>query len=267
MKPDTVQELIAQCGSGSPEQQSHALMDLVAARAVQAVPAIVPLLGATELTVRANAVYALGALGAEHVDTAGPALVVLLEDPEPLLRSEAITALGILAYQPAAERIAGLLEHDPDPLVRAEAAETLGDMGAVESVPALHTALARDADEAVRTYAANAIGLIGEPPSHAVLQECLSSETSVHVKAEILGARYRLNDTAALPPLLAIFDTADQDLAACLLNLLEDLLTRRQPPALAADVGAIGAVLDKVAAREPGLQPHVEQLRVYLARA
>jgi HEAT repeat protein len=267
MKSDTVQELIAQCASGKPEQQSLALMDLVAARAAQAVPAIVPLLGAADLTVRANAVYALGALGAEHVDVAGPALVMLLEDPEPLLRSEAITALGILAYQPAAERIAGLLEHDPDPLVRAEAAETLGDMGATPSVPALHTALARDPDESVRTYAANAIGLLGEPPSHAVLQECLAKEDSVHVRAEILGARYRLGDTAALPPLLAIFGTADEDLSACLLNLLEDLLSRRQPPALAADAAAIRAALEQVARREPDLQPQVEQLRVYLPRS
>lgn len=267
MNPDTVQQLIAQCGSGNPEQQSHALMDLVAARAEEAVPAIVPLLGAGELTVRANAVYALGALGARHVDTAGPALLALLEDPEALLRSEAITALGILRYHPAAERIAALLEHDPDPLVRAEAAETLGDMGAFEIVAALHTALARDPDESVRTYAANAIGLLGDPPSHAVLQECLSGEESVHVKAEILGARYRLGDTAALPPLLALLGTNDQDLIACLLNLLEDLLTRRQPAALATDAGALAAALDQVTARLPGTQAHVDQLRAHLPRS
>lgn len=267
MKPDTVEELIAQCGSGSAEQQSHAIMELVAARAAQAVPALLPLLGAAENTVRLNAVYALGALGSSHVDAVGPALVALLRDPEPVLRTEAITALGLLAYRPAAQPLAELLHEDTDAQVRAEAAEVLGDLGDADVVPALHTALARDPDESVRTYAANAIGLLGEPPSHAVLQECLSGEASPHVQAEILGARYRLGDAAALPPLLGMLGTADEGLGACLLALLEDLLTRRLPPSIVGDAPAIETALDKANTRVPALQPHIAQLRHYLPRA
>jgi HEAT repeat protein len=267
MKPDTLQELIAQCDSDDAEQQSHALIELVTARATQAVPAILPLLDATDQAVRVNAVYALGALGREHVGTVGPALVALLGDPDPLMRSEAMTALGMLAYRPAAQPIAELLQHDVDAQVRAEAAEVLGDLDDTDVLPGLHAALARDPDESVRTYAANSIGLLGEPPSHAVLQECLTNEASPHVQAEILGARYRLGDAAALPPLLALLHAADEGLGACVLELLKDLLTRRVPPAIASDAPALATALAAVSARVPALQQQVAQLRHYLPRA
>ncbi len=195
------------------------------------------------------------------------AVEALLQDEDYLVRSRAIAALGYLAYQPAAPLIATLLQEDPDELVRAEAAETLGDLGARAALPALQAALAQDPDESVRAYAAIAIGLLEDPASPAWLQERQADEPSLRVQVEILGARYRLGDTAALPPLLALLATADEDLATRMLNVFDDLLTRRPLPAVRADAAAIEAALDAVGARAPILQGHVEKLRDHLPRA
>ncbi|ACY15282.1 HEAT repeat domain-containing protein [Haliangium ochraceum] len=260
MNEASTSRLLSTCRNGTSGEQNEALMELVHRNAHEAVPVIVDLFSSPDAAVRSNAAYAVGQLGASCRELAGSALLRLLQDGDASVRSDAIEALSGLQYEPAIGPIAALLQSDPEPLVRAEAAETLGDLGTDESLGALETALQRDPHDDVRGYAANAIGLLGSNAHLAILVEQCARERSLRVQAELLGARHRLGEPGALALLLDLLDTADEHLATVILNILEDLRTRKPPPGMGLDEELIRRALVAAGGRFPILQPHVEQL-------
>ena len=57
----------------------------------------------------------------------------------------------------------------------------------------------------------------------------IKSENSLRVKAELLGARYRLGAKEDINLFLDLLENANEDLATALLNILTDLIDRKQP--------------------------------------
>ena len=258
MNKQTVEILLDNCDSNNQSRQAEAIIDLVDARVYEAVPKILKLLNSTEVAIRSNAVYALGYLGIEKVETVGTALIPLLKDPEELVRSETVEALGELGYTPAVAPIEYILRNDPSALVRASAAETLGYLENPEAIASLELSLLdADEDRAVRGYAANSIGLLGTSQLLPQLEKYLKLELPLPVKAELLGATYWLGAKEDLSLLLSLLDNTDELLATIILNILTDLTAREPQPNLTKDAPNLERVLMDIARRFPstGNQP------------
>jgi HEAT repeat protein len=259
MQDTQIAVLIEKCASGDPQEQVSALQALVKMKANSAIPMILELLHSSDEDVRFCAAEALGDLGANEIESVGSALINLLTDSEYLVRSGATDSLGILGYKPARNLVESLLLNDPAPLVRASAAETLGDLGDTEALNSLKLAM-QDSDTAVRSYAANSLGLLGTPELLPQLQTYLESEKSLSAKAEILGAKYRLGAKKDINSFLNLLENADQDLAMQMLNVLKDLIERKQPSALAEDAFRISEVLTRLSVRFTLLSSQVRGL-------
>jgi HEAT repeat protein len=212
-------------------------------------------LASPDPAVRADAIRRIAA--DDDPSHAGPAIAALLTDGDELVRAEAADAVGQLGYQAAVDVVRGLLRSDGSALVRAAAAETLGDLGQPAALAELVGAL-DDEDSAVRGYAANAIGLLGTASMLPVLDLRLGVEPVPSVRVELIGGRYRLGAPDALAELIAVLDAMDLDLGYNVLNVWDDLTSRRQPAALAQDAPDIAAALDRVAVRLPELRGHAE---------
>jgi HEAT repeat protein len=263
MNKQSIQTLLDDCGSDDPALQAEAVIELVDAQAYVAVPEIVKLLTSPDPSIRSSAAYALGYLGSQAVETVGPVLLNLLTDPEVIVRSDVVEALGGLHYIPAVEHIKYSLQNDNEPLVRASAAEALGEIGDNQALATLELSL-KDSDESVRAYAANSIGLLGTSQLVPELETYLQSEHSLRVKAELLGAMYRLGATEQLNQLISLLNNADEHLATCILNLLTDLTERQVPATLADDAPKICKSLTGIVERFPILSSHVEEIAIQL---
>jgi HEAT repeat protein len=259
----SIQTLLDDCSSDDPALQAEAVIELVDAQAYVAVPEIVKLLTSPDPSIRSSAAYALGYLGSHAVETVGPVLLNLLNDPEVIVRSDVVEALGGLHYIPAVEHIKYSLQNDNEPLVRASAAEALGEIGDNEALATLELSL-KDSDESVRAYTASSIGLVGTSQLVPKLETYLQSEHSLRVKAELLGAMYRLGATEHLNQLISLLDNADEHLATCILNLLTDLTERQVPATLADDAPKIYKSLTGIVERFPILSSHAEEIAIQL---
>jgi HEAT repeat protein len=213
---------------------------------------------------RADAIRALAA-GGEPAQV-GPLIAALLADSDELVRAEATDVLGELGYGPALDAIRALLRADRSALVRAAAAESLGDLGQPSALVELVGALDDD-DAAVRAYTANSVGLIAGPESIPSLELRLGVEPEPSVRVELHGARYRLGAPGALAELIALLDGMDLDLGYNVLNVWDDLISRRKPSTLEADALAIVAALTRVGSRISELRGHANSLAVQLATA
>lgn len=261
MDKQTVELLLDNCDSDDLSRQAAAIINLVDAEVYEAVPKIIKLLNSNEVVVRSNAVYALGYLAIEEVETVGPALMPLLKDPEELVRSETVEALGELGYTPAVAPIENILRNDPSALVRASAAETLGYLDNPEAIKTLELSLLdKDEDRAVRSYAANSIGLLGTSQLLPVLENYLKLELPLSVKAELLAARYWLGAKSELDRLLSLLDDADELLATIILNILTDLKEREPAPNLTKDAPNLERVLSAIGLRFPLMRHHAESI-------
>lgn len=89
-----------------------------------------------------------------------PFLVDALDDPD--WRANAVMALGDLGATDTVPAITPLLE-DTDPEVRLFAAQALGRLGGVEAAPRLRELAFDDENERVRMWAATALADLGDP--------------------------------------------------------------------------------------------------------
>ncbi|MFN5066456.1 MAG: HEAT repeat domain-containing protein [Aphanizomenon sp.] len=263
MSESKIDSLLKQCSCGESSLVIEAIQELIDLKAYSAVPTIVALLSSDDIVIRFTAAEALGDLGKLNPEFVGKELVKLLVDSEAIVRAEAVDSLGILTYTAAIAPIMFLLKNDPDPLVRASAAETLGDLGQEEAIAAIFVALV-DTDESVRAYAANSIGLLGTPTLLPKLAAYIKSENSLRVKAELLGARYRLGAKEDINLFLDLLENANEDLATALLNILTDLIDRKQPLYLPESYFSMTEVLTKLSDIFPILSPQINGLIVQL---
>jgi HEAT repeat protein len=248
-----VASLISLSRHGSPMERSAAIADLEELGIRESVPALLELLGYPDAGVRANLAQALGRLGGEGV---GAALLTLLADDDALVRMKAAESLGELRHGAGLAALRSTLARDSDPLVRVHVVEALGDLQDPEALPSLLNAL-DDPDEQVRAYAADAIGRLGSDAVLDALLARVATETSVFATAFLMAACYRLGDDRSLPALVQLSETADDLLAATILNLAVELAT-------AENARNLKDLIRPVARSRPSLRPEVESLMARL---
>ena len=101
-------------------------------------------------TVRAAVIGAIAKLLQETPDDKSfQILMDALDDPDEMIRCEAISSLGNLAYQPAVEKLIGLLHHGESE-TRKSAALALMKMGDRTALEPLNAALDAESDEALK---------------------------------------------------------------------------------------------------------------------
>lgn len=252
-----IDALIEHCRTGDDRAQIAAMLDLKNMGATEAVPAIIPLLESADEMVRSVAAEALGALGDEHIDEIGPLLERLVAAPAEYARGEAAHALGFLRYTPARAAIERLLLHDEEWVVRATAAEALGDMGDARAVDALEHALADEFDP-VLSYVALAIGLVGDETQLPVLSAKRADEPDQAVQCELIIAMLRCGDESVFDDLLALLDTADDEVRVELHNGIKDMLSRKIPPVVIRRAAELDQRL--ATRRSPSLRKRLAEL-------
>lgn len=175
----------------------------------------------------------------------GDELIELLSNPDELIRADAVELLGALGYTPAAKAVENTLKSDPSELVRACAAETLGDLGDPSAVETLKLAF-NDPDAAVRSYAFNAFGLLANPSDRAILSSYFHPELSEGMRANILGAQWRLGMSEACTQFLGLMKVTSPDFAPNVVNVLEDLVDRKNPEGIAENASSFCQALQEM---------------------
>ena len=140
-----------------------------------------------------------------------------------------------MGYSPAVTAVEMILKNDPSELVRACAAETLGDLGDPSVVETLKFAF-NDPDEAVQAYAINSFGLLASPSECSILVGYLHPGLSEGTRAEILGAQWRLGLSEAGTHFLELMKVTTPDSAINVVNVLEDLVDRKNPDGMPDNV-------------------------------
>jgi HEAT repeat protein len=193
------------------KRRPHAAKYLGAARAVEAIPALMDALGESDRYVLRYVIQALALMGERSL----PRLREALADADPLRRSAAAQTIALIAPKNEAINAAlvGLMG-DRDPRIRAAAAWALNRIGpwAPEHLAAFVKAM-DDKDWVVRCLSAEAIGKMGPAAGGAVgalIRGLTDSETSLvrYPSAWALG-QVGAKAAAAVDPLVAALGDSD----------------------------------------------------------
>jgi HEAT repeat protein len=261
--------LLAAAGTGSPPEREAVVLALAGARGLDAgallaalerggmesrqadllrvVPAVVkrapdaraPALAALRASlpaerpfeVRARAVMALGALGADALPTLAE---VRAHAEEPVLRHLAARELGAVGGAPAAAALRDALS-DADPRVRATAAEGLGQEHAAAATPALIAGAKQEPWPFVRRAELEALGRLCGPAAADLLARAVDRDVAEVRRAALVGLA-RCKDPRARTLLLRVLGRRNEastvrELSAALLGEMGD---RGAAPAMAA---------------------------------
>jgi HEAT repeat protein len=231
MSTHSLESILADCQSNDVDKQVAAIWAVRNSKLYEAVPSLIPMFSSQDEDIRMLAVGAFADdLTKADPNQVGPALIPMLQDAEDLVRSDAIDALANLEYAPALEAVIYVLRFDPDWVVRATAAEAIPYLAEIDdnlALEALESALKSDPYDSVRSYAANSIGLVAMPSPDWIkkLTHYFETEESDDTKVDILGARYRLEDSSNLGDMLiGLLEDSDEQLFRVILTVLEDLL-------------------------------------------
>lgn len=181
----------------------------------------------------------------ENRQLVGDEAIALLDSPDELIRSDAVELLGALGYVPAVEAVGSLLRNDPSAIVRASAAETLGDIGDPSGIEALKLAF-NDPDDAVKSYAFNSFGLLADPGDRSILDGHLHPEMPEGMRANILGAQWRLGMSEACTQFLNLMKSTRPDYVPNVVNVLEDLVDRKNPEGIAENASSFCQALQEM---------------------
>jgi HEAT repeat protein len=140
---------------------------------------LIVLLYAEQKEIRKEAVQALAARGMEAI----PALTRVLADPDWVVRYRAVEALGMIP-DPAVDPLLLTALRDSRDHVRYMGAKMLGIRKVKESAVQLAERLT-DENEFVRRAAAAALGAIGDRGVRKALEAALSKESSIRVRGEL----------------------------------------------------------------------------------
>lgn len=190
---------------------------------------LIRLLRDPEDRVREAAADGLGDLG-EHARVAVPALVDVLHDPSVKVRRAASRAIGMIArVESALDALAERIEHDPDEGVRAHATWAFSLSKQAQVIPTLWRLAGEDASPHVRLEAVGALAEKGEPRERCVEAIAEHVLTSGDGEARLSACKVlvRLEPeglTRAIPALILLFESADDELQATAHEMLVDHL-------------------------------------------
>ncbi|KAA8884302.1 HEAT repeat domain-containing protein [Nocardia colli] len=267
MDGDEPQEvsLTSALASGESGLQFNALIEAIKVGDGARIPEILPLLRTGDEGVRGEAVRAIGFLGVGQASTVGPLIESMLADPEEMVRSEAAEAFCTVHYEPAADRLAGMLRTDESWLVRASVAEALGNYpghGVQELLDCV-----RDDDEyvPVRRYAIDSLVRSDESLARArtpALVEDFGDDPDFG--RDVRMTAYRFGDRDQIQIVADEVGALDETECSLLLNNLGKLVDPPIPASLQADLPLIDDILSVIALRWPLQRPHVTNVRTRL---
>lgn len=192
-------------------------------------------------SVRQNAVYSLGRLGATVAAT--PLQGVLVRDPNAEVREMSAWALGNMRAPGSIQAVAAAIARDTSARVRATAVWAAGQLSTPELLPVLEVAL-RDGQKEVRLRAAWAIGTIRPEHAPAALLAA-AADSQAAVRHKVAWALGQIRDPGSLPALLRLV----QDSASEVRELAFWALGNQEPgPAVET------ALLKALEAPDPGIR-------------
>ncbi|HOJ76107.1 MAG TPA: MFS transporter [Phycisphaerae bacterium] len=152
-----------------------------------------------------------------------PEIVAALDDPDVTLRREALLALGRLGTPEALDLLRWYV-YDPDAAVRAQSLEAIAQSGTPDRVDLLKRAL-HDPDSRVRRAAVEALGRDGDREAASHLRSMLVGERDGEVLMSVAVALSRLKEFGAVREMLDLALQSDNStVRAQMLVGLADLL-------------------------------------------
>lgn len=243
--------------SSEPEKQLAVLGQLNGIEDTDFAVDVARLLSSQNGAVRTAAVDALAKIWSGSSEDYYRSVIHNLADPDDGVRCTVVDSLASGGCKESISDICHLLFNDPSPVVRATAAEALGELGGVGNVADLQVGL-KDPEPVVRAYSALALGLVAGPEILPLLAQHIQNEENPQVSVELLGAAYRLGDDTALRSLLVELRRVDLESSAAILNLFDDLATRRRPPTLGDNSEQIIELLRQLAENWPLLTNEIQ---------
>lgn len=125
-----------------------------------------------------------------------PEIVAALDDSDMTLRREALLALGRLGT-PEAQDLLRWYVYDPDAAVRAQSVQALAEVSGADRTNLLRQAL-QDTDSRVRRAAVDALARLGDQASAGELRTMLTGERDGEVLAAVAVALSRLREFGAV---------------------------------------------------------------------
>lgn len=191
--------------SAPPGSRESVLRTVGRLQVLAAAPMLTAALQDEDATIRAEAVWGLGRLGAAAIPSL-PHITERVADVSPRVRRAVAVALGMVARpSPEAAQALVTLLGDDDGVVRVAAARALGDIRSTdpEVLQLLDEALAGD-DPALQLASARAVGQLASPTSATASSLAAALASSDSILADEAGwAMSRLGDPA-VEPLLAM---------------------------------------------------------------
>lgn len=167
---------------------------------------------------------ALRRLGTAEGNVLLPEIMAALEDSDLSIRREALLALGRLGTPEALELLRWFL-HEPDALMRAPSVEAIAHTRIPDRISLLKRAL-RDPDQRVRRAAAEALGRSGDASAGDDLRDLLAGERDGEVLVSAAVALSRLKEFGALREMLQqALHAENSTVRAQMLVALADLLS------------------------------------------
>jgi HEAT repeat protein len=148
-------------------------------------------------------------------------LFELTGDDDPVL-SEAAQLLKASSAEEGDEKLgllAELLDHG-DGKARYDAVEALGELDSAQATPLLLAALDADPDDSVRIAAATALVAARQATVTAALIAAVTNDRSIRVRQAAVRALAHRDDRGAIPALLQVYPSADDDLRYTILLCL-----------------------------------------------
>ncbi|PWI47967.1 hypothetical protein CEE45_09335 [Candidatus Heimdallarchaeota archaeon B3_Heim] len=175
-------------------------------------------LESNQLLLRSSAVHQLIDLGKRNPAIAIPKILKAL-DPSVdywTVRFGAVEALGEIANRDTIKPLIKYLREDDDPDFRAMVAKQLGEMGEIakEAGTALIEAIANKDSSEIRENAAHTLGVLSVDQAVIPLINALKIEDDNYAKREICWALGEINNSSALPSLLANLSDKDKETRA-----------------------------------------------------
>jgi HEAT repeat protein len=169
--------------------------------------ALIEALAADKARIRSHAAELLAGVPA---DTALAPLLKALSDPNESVRLQVVTTIGGLKANKAVSPLLACWSREKHKPTREAILNALGTIGDPSSVPTLVDAL-NDEDKQIRYKALTSLGRVGDPKAAPDVLPFLEKDRSLDIRIAALNTLGRMKAKAALPNLLAIAATADED--------------------------------------------------------
>jgi HEAT repeat protein len=202
-----LEELIDASRSLEPTVRNAVLTGLRRIEDPRVFSALVEALSAEKARIRSHAAELLAGVPAE---TALAPLLKALSDPNETVRLQVVTTIGGMKSSRAVSPLLACWSREKHKPTREAILNALGTIGDPSSVPTLVEALS-DEDKQIRYKALTSLGRVGDAKAAGDVLPFLEKDRSLDIRIAALNTLGKMKAKAALPNLLAIAATAEED--------------------------------------------------------